>query len=309
MKILITGGAGFIGSQIADKYINIGHDVIIIDNLISGRKEYINKKAVFYPVDIEDKKQINEIFLKEKPDILNHHAAQMSVRNSVEDPLYDARVNIIGLLNLMEAGRQNGLKKVIFASSGGVVYGDAKIIPTSEDYVPKNPLSPYGVSKLTGENYLYFYWKNYDIAFVALRYANVYGPRQNPHGEAGVVAIFSQKLLKSERPTINGTGKQTRDYIFVSDVVDANTKVLDADYIGSLNIGTGKETDVNTIFTHLKSLTKSNLDPLYGPIKMGEQQRSSLDIRSARKSIDWMPKVGLKQGLSMTVDHFQNRHE
>ena len=162
---------------------------------------------------------------------------------------------------------------------------------------------------MTGENYLYFYWKNYDIAFVALRYANVYGPRQNPHGEAGVVAIFSQKLLKSERPTINGTGKQTRDYIFVSDVVDANTKVLDADYIGSLNIGTGKETDVNTIFTHLKSLTKSNLDPLYGPIKMGEQQRSSLDIRSARKSIDWMPKVGLKQGLSMTVDHFQNRHE
>src|SRR3990167_4595613 len=163
MKILITGGAGFIGSQIADKYINIGHDVIIIDNLISGRKEYINKKAVFYPVDIEDKKQINEIFLKEKPDILNHHAAQMRVRNSVEDPLYDARVNIIGLLNLMEAGRQNGLKKVIFASSGGVVYGDAKIIPTSENYQPLMPISPYGIAKLTSEHYLYYYHKAFGL--------------------------------------------------------------------------------------------------------------------------------------------------
>src|SRR3989338_8313119 len=307
MKILITGGAGFIASHISDAYIKRGHNVVVIDNLSTGKKEYLNGKASFYQADIRDRKIVEEIFQKEKPEILNHHAAQISVRHSVEDPLYDSSVNIIGLLNLMEAGRQNGLKKVIFASSGGVVYGDAKIVPTSEDYEPKNPLSPYGISKLTGENYLYFYWKNYDIAFVALRYANVYGPRQNPHGEAGVVAIFSQKLLKSEHPTINGTGKQTRDYIFIDDIVDANIKALETDYIGPLNIGTGKETDVNTIFDELKSLTKSNLEPLYGPPKMGEQQRSSLDIKSARQNINWIPNVSLQHGLSVTVDYFQNK--
>ncbi len=309
MKILITGGAGFIGSHIADKYIELGHEVVIVDSLITGKKEYINKKAVFYQVDITDQKKINEIFQKEKPEILNHHAAQMSVRSSVEDPIFDAQVNIIGFLNLLEAGRKNGLKKIIFASSGGVVYGDASILPTPEDYEPKDPLSPYGVTKLAGEKYLYFYWKNYDISYVALRYANVYGPRQNPHGEAGVVAIFSQRLLKGDRPTINGTGKQTRDYIFVSDVVAANIEVLDNDYIGSLNIGTGMETDVNTIFAQLKALTKSNLKPIYGPPKMGEQQRSCLDIKSAKKNINWKPQVNLKQGLGFTVDYFQNRHE
>lgn len=305
MKIVVTGGAGFIGSHIVDAYIKEGHKVYIIDNLSTGKKENLNLKAKFFESDIRDAKKIDELFKSIKPDILSHHAAQLDVRKSVSDPIYDAEVNIIGLLNLLESGKKNGLKKVIFASSGGVVYGDASIIPTSETYSPLKPLSPYGVAKLTSENYLYYYFKAYNLPFIALRYANVYGPRQDPFGEAGVVAIFIQKLLKGEDPVINGNGKQTRDYVFVKDVVKANVLSLKSDYVGSLNIGTGLETDVNTIFNQLVKSLKSKAIEKHGPAKIGEQKRSALNAFLAGKMLNWHAESSLYSGLVETVEYFK----
>jgi len=304
-KILVTGGAGFIGSHIVDRYLDLGHEVVIIDNLVTGKRENVNPKARFYEVDICNKKAVDNVFSKEKPHILNHHAAQMDVRKSVADPIYDAQANIIGLLNLLESGINNGLKKIIFASSGGVVYGDAEQLPTREDYEPKHPLSPYGVAKLTSEHYLYFYYKNYRLPYVALRYANVYGPRQNPHGEAGVVAIFSQKLLDQKQPIINGDGLQTRDYVYVGDVVNANVLAMEKDISGAFNIGTGEETNVNEIYNLLVKLTSTNFPETHGPAKPGEQKRSCLDTKLAKKILDWQPKVKLEEGLAETVDFFK----
>jgi len=306
MKIMLTGAAGFIGSSIADEYIIKNHDVVILDDLSSGKKEYINPKAKFYQVDIRNTEEIKTIFTKEKPDILNHHAAQMNIRKSVDNPQFDARINILGLLNLLESGVKNGLKKVIFASSGGAVYGDAKIIPTPEDYEPKTPLSPYGVTKYASELYLYFYFKSYDIPYIALRYSNVYGPRQNPHGEAGVVAIFSKSLVKNTPPVINGDGLQTRDYIFIKDVVEANIKALSSKFIGSLNIATSGQTDVLTIFQKLKSISGKNLNPKFGPPKKGEQRKSSLDITRAKEILNWSPQITLDQGLQNTLRYFSH---
>ena len=308
MKILVTGGAGFIASHIVDSYVSAGIKVVIVDNLSTGKMEFINKKARFYKADITDRQQIARILKREKPDIINHHAAQISVRQSVEDPLFDAQVNLIGLLNLLEEGRHFKLKKVIFASSGGVVYGDAKIIPTPETYHPKMPLSPYGVSKLASEHYLNFYCQTYGIAYIALRYSNVYGPRQNPHGEAGVVAIFSRKLLNGQAPLINGDGKQTRDYVFVSDVVEANIKALESKFIGAVNIGTGKETDVIQIFSGIENVVKSGLSGKHGPAKSGEQKRSCLSIQYAQKVLNWRPQVNLSDGLKKTVAYFKSVH-
>lgn len=309
MKIIVTGGAGFIGSHIVDKYIKLGHEVYIIDNLSTGKKENINPKADFYSFDIRDEDKIVSFFEKVKPDLLNHHAAQLDVRKSVADPVYDAEVNIIGLLNLLEAGRKNGLKKVIFASSGGVVYGDAQIIPTAEDYQPLTPVSPYGVAKLASENYLYYYFKACKLPFIALRYGNVYGPRQDPYGEAGVVAIFTEKLLRGEQPIINGDGKQTRDYVFVDDVVSANILSLDSPFIGSVNIGTGIESDVNSIFHLLVKLTGSKALEKHGYPKIGEQRRSVLNIAHAKKLLNWYPKFNLSEGMKKTVDFFRLKYE
>ncbi len=306
MKILVTGGAGFIASHIVDKYIELGHKVVVIDNLSSGKQESIHPKAKFYQADIKDTAKIKEIFVLERPEILNHHAAQMSVRLSVDDPIFDAEVNIIGLLNLLEAGRQNGLKKIIFASSGGVVYGEANVLPTAENYEPKEPLSPYGVSKFASENYLYFYHKNYHIPYIALRYANVYGPRQNPHGEAGVVAIFSLKLLKGERPVVNGDGLQTRDYVYIADVCQANINALENAKTGPFNIGTSRETNVNELFEKLAKVSHTHLSAIHGPPKKGEQKRSALDISRARKWLSWEPKISLSEGLKLTYESFKN---
>jgi len=213
MKILLTGGAGFIGSHIADLLIQQGHQVVIIDNLSRGKEENLNPAAVFYRLDIRDEK-LEKIFSREKPEILNHHAAQVSVRNSVEDPIQDLEINIRGTVHLLELSRRYGVKKVIFASSGGAIYGEQEYFPADENH-PLKPLSPYGVTKLAGEKYLYYYQKNFQLPYVALRYANVYGPRQDPFGEAGVVAIFTQKMLTGATPIINGTGEQTRDYVYV----------------------------------------------------------------------------------------------
>lgn len=308
MKILITGGAGFIASHIADAYIKAGHAVVVIDNLSSGKKEFLNKKLKFYNLDIRIKDAVRQVIKNERPDVINHHAAQISVRTSVENPSLDAQINIEGLLNLLDASMEFRVQKAIFASSGGVVYGDANLIPTPEGYVPLQPLSPYGVSKLSSELYLYFFWKTYKISYIALRYSNVYGPRQNPHGEAGVVAIFSQKLLNGQRPVINGDGRQTRDYIYVEDVVRANIAALESSYVGAVNIATGKETNVVDIFQNLKKITKSNIDPSFGPPKKGEQMKSCLNISLAREKLKWRPKVSLYDGLQKTVDYFKN-HE
>lgn len=305
MKIIVTGGAGFIASHIVDAYLADGHEVAVVDNLSSGKREYVNPKAKFYQADIREKEEIEAIFQKEKPEIINHHAAQISVRSSVEDPINDAEINVLGLLNLLEAGRKNGVKKVIFASSGGVVYGEAKTLPTSEDYLPLLPISPYGISKLAGEFYLNFYFKTYGLNYLALRYANIYGPRQNPHGEAGVVAIFTLKLLKNEVPVINGAGEQTRDYVFVGDVVEANKAALYKDETGSFNIGTTLETNVNEIFGNLQKIIGSSIKAKHGPAKTGEQQRSCLDCKLAQKILDWQPKISLQEGLSKTVEYFK----
>lgn len=305
MKILVTGGAGFIASHIVDAYINLGHDVVVVDNLSSGRREFINKKAKFYQADIRDRDKINDIFVKERPKVINHHAAQISVRNSVEDPINDAEINILGLLNLLEEGRKIGVKKIIFASSGGVVYGEATVIPTPEDYNPLQPLSPYGVTKLASEYYLNFYYTTYGIQYFALRYSNVYGPRQNPHGEAGVVAIFSLKLLNGEIAVINGDGRQTRDYVYVGDVVEVNKIALTSSQAGPFNIGTGIETNVLEIYQNIKEIIGAKITAKHGPAKSGEQKRSCLDLKKAKKILSWEPKVTLGQGLEKTVEYFR----
>lgn len=304
MKILITGGAGFIASHISDAYIKRGHHVVVIDNLFTGKKEYLNPKASFYQADIRDRKIVEEIFQKEKPEVLNHHAAQISVRYSVEDPRNDASINLLGLLNLLEAGKPF-LKKVIFASSGGVVYGEADKMPTPEDYVPLCPLSPYGVAKLAGEYYLNYYQKNFGIAGVSLRYSNVYGPRQNPHGEAGVVAIFSKKVINGEAPVINGDGLQTRDYVYVGDVVSANQLVLAKDVSGPFNIGTGIETNVVGIWQKIARITGTDIKAVHGLAKPGEQKRSVLHNSLAWEKLAWQPLVDLDSGLKETVKFFK----
>lgn len=305
MKILVTGGAGFIGSNIADTYIELGHDVLIIDNLSSGKKENINPKAKFFKADIRNAHAIKTIFAKEKPDILNHHAAQINLRKSISDPVFDADVNIVGLLNLLEAGIKNNLKKVIFASSGGAIYGEAKILPTPENYEPKQPLSPYGITKMMSEYYLNYYFNNYGLHFAILRYSNVYGPRQDPFGEGGVVAIFTQKLLKQKKPVINGDGKQTRDFVYVKDVVEANVLALNKNVNTAINIATGVETSVNKLCNLLSNKTNTFFSEIHGSSKLGDQQKSVLDIASARKILGWRPRTSLNKGLNQTINFFR----
>ena len=307
MRILVTGGAGFIASHIVDAYLGLGHVVSVIDNLSSGQEKFINPAAHFYKADITDAAALKDLFSREKPEVLNHHAAQMEVRRSVSDPKFDAQVNIIGLLNLMETGKNHGLKKVIFASSGGAIYGDADILPTPENF-PVRPASPYGVSKFTSELYLDFYAQTYGLPFVALRYGNVYGPRQNPHGEAGVVAIFTEKLLAGESPVINGDGEQARDFVFVTDVVNANVRALEQTEKLQVNIGTGQKTTVNTIFQELVKLTGSTARETHGPAKPGEQRVSVLKTELAQSKLAWTPQVTLTAGLARTVSYFKNEN-
>ena len=295
MKILVTGGAGFIGSHIVDAYIAAGHEVGVIDDLSSGKRENLHPRARFYYEDIQSQ-AVRKILLQERPEVLNHHAAQMNVRHSVADPLFDARVNILGFLNLLEGAREAGVEKIIFASSGGTVYGEQEVF-SSEGH-KTSPVSPYGVSKKTGEDYLFYYQTAFGLSYIAFRYANVYGPRQDPHGEAGVVAIFTERFLSATQPVINGDGKQTRDYVFVRDVVQANLSALKTNYIGPLNIGTGRETDVNALFALLKSLTASALPESYGPAKPGEQRRSALNCRQASAVLGWRPEVELEEGAT-----------
>lgn len=305
MRILVTGGAGFIGSHIVDTYINAGHDVLVVDDLSTGKRENLNPKARFIQADIQDP-TVRQLIVQEKIEILNHHAAQMDVRRSVADPLFDARINILGMLNLLEGAREAGVKKILFASSGGTVYGEQEAFPATEDH-PTRPICPYGVSKRTGEHYLYFYNVEYRMPYIALRYANIYGPRQDPHGEAGVVAIFTLRLLSGEQPVINGDGKQTRDYVFVGDVARANLAALQTDYTGSINIGTGIETDVNQLFAHLRQCVGSSTPETHGPAKPGEQRRSVLAWEQANRLLGWRPEIRIEEGLRQTVEYFRTR--
>jgi UDP-glucose 4-epimerase len=303
MKILITGGAGFIASHIVDAYIQLNHEVYIIDDLSTGQARNINSSAKVYTVDIADPKA-GRLIAEIQPHVLNHHAAQMDVRRSVADPAFDARVNIIGFINLLEACKDTGVKRVIFSSSGGAVYGDREPIPATEAHETL-PLSPYGVSKLTGELYLGYYSMAFGLPYVALRYANVYGPRQSTKGEAGVVAIFISQLLAGKNPVINGDGKQTRDYVFVGDVVRANIAALDSESIGAVNIGTGKETDVVTLCELLREGVGSRVKPVHGPAKLGEQRRSCLDTSLASAVFGWRPEVTLEEGLRRTIAYYR----
>lgn len=303
MKIMVSGGAGFIGGHVATACVQAGHEVVVVDDLSSGKRENVPAAAQFYRMDVRDP-AMREIFERERPEVLNHHAAQMDVRRSVADPVFDARVNLIGLLNLMESGRDSGLRRVVFASSGGTVYGEQEVFPATEEH-PTRPLCPYGVAKLASEQYLFFYRTTYGIPYVALRYANVYGPRQNPHGEAGVVAIFSERLLRAQDAVVNGDGLQTRDYVFVGDIVKANLLALEADYCGALNIGTGIETDVVTLFHAIREQAGSGAPEKHGPAKSGEQRRSVLDPGRAREVLGWQPTVPLERGLAETVEFFR----
>ena len=305
MKCLVTGGAGFIGSHLVDKLIKEGHKVVVIDNLSTGRKENLNPKAKFYKIDICSYR-ISQIFKKEKPEVVFHYAAQIDVRKSVKDPVEDAKINILGTLNILENCKKYNIRKVIFASTGGAIYGDADIVPTPETY-PELPLSPYGIAKLTIEKHLSYYYKVFGLPYVSLRLANVYGPRQNSKGEAGVVAIFCDKMLSKKQPIINGDGKQTRDFVFVDDVVEANISALKKDKVGIFNIGTARETDVNTLFKKLRELTDSKCAKIHGPTLPGEQKRSCLDYSEAKRELGWQPKYSLDKGLKKTVEWFRNK--
>ncbi|OGY44952.1 MAG: UDP-glucose 4-epimerase [Candidatus Buchananbacteria bacterium RIFCSPHIGHO2_02_FULL_38_8] len=302
-KILVTGGAGFIGSNLVDALIDQGQEVLVVDNLSTGNKANLNSKAKFFELDIQDKK-LAEIFEKEKPEIVFHAAAQIDVRKSVEDPIWDASQNILGSINLFENCKQFKVKKIIFSSTGGAIYGDTDKIPTTEKQ-PELPISPYGIAKLAIEKYLNYYYRVFSLPYIALRYSNVYGPRQNSKGEAGVVAIFCDKLLAGQAPIINGDGKQTRDYVYVGDVVRANLLALESSQIGVYNIGTSIETDVNQLVSSIKENIKADVEFSHGPAKAGEQQKSCIDFARAKKELGWQPEVTLEEGIKKTVDWFK----
>ena len=304
-KILLTGGAGFIGSHLAEAFLRQGHEVAVVDNLSSGRREQVPAGAQFYPYDIQSQ-ETSDLIGRWRPQVLAHHAAQMSVRLSVEDPLMDARENILGSLNLFQAAAGVGMEKILFASTGGAMYGDQAPVPAREEDRPM-PECPYGVAKLAVEHYLHFYQREYGITPICLRYANVFGPRQNGLGEAGVVAIFIEKFLAGEQPLINGDGLQTRDFVCVEDVVAANLAALDYPRAGVFNIGTGRETDILTVYRQLQGIIGSPRGPAHGPAKPGEQRRSALDSTRARKLLDWQPRLTLAEGLARTVAAFRER--
>jgi UDP-glucose 4-epimerase len=305
MNILVTGGAGFIGSNIVDAYLHAGHTVVIVDDLSTGNIENVNPKAKFHRIDLRDP-AVETVFKETKIDVINHHAAQMDVRKSVADPKFDASVNILGMLNVMELGVKYGVKKVIFSSTGGAIYGEQDYFPADEQH-PLRPLSPYGVAKLATEKYLFYYHAVYGLQHVILRYANIYGPRQNPHGEAGVIAIFADKMLKGEQPVINGDGKQTRDYVYVSDVVRANVLALTHSSSDIFNIGTGIENDVNTLFRIIKKFSGVACEEKHGEAKIGEQLRSVIDHSKAKKILGWEPTIMLDEGLRRTVEFFREK--
>ena len=307
MKILVTGGAGFIGSHVVDKYISLGHDVVVIVNLSTGKERNINKKALFYQIDICNK-NIEFIIEKEKPDILNHHAAQISVPASVKNPILDAEINVLGFLNLLQNCVKYNLKKVIFISSGGAIYGEAEEFPTSETYQPI-PLSPYAIHKFVSEKYLHYYYTKYNLNYTTLRYANVYGPRQMPEGEAGVVSIFINRLLKEEASCIYTYKSEPegmiRDYVYVNDVVRANVLALDSANTEAINIGTGTQTTTLCLYNEISKQLNKRIKPLFDEPRPGDIRKSCLNIEKAKNILNWMPEYSLEQGIKDTIENYQ----
>lgn len=313
MNILVTGGAGFVGSHVVDAYIAQGHDVAVIDNLSTGYREFLNPGARFYCVDIADREAVHSVFAHERFDLVNHHAAQVDVRISVADPLRDARTNITGLLTLLDACREFSVKKFIFISSGGVIYGEPEELPVPES-APKKPISPYGVAKLASEFYLFSAKQTWGLEYIALRYANVYGPRQTPKSEATVISTFARALSRGEPVTIFGDGEQTRDFVFIQDVVSANllaterlssiNHALRISFIDDLafNVGTGQETSVNQLLKRFVQTLKRECDVRYAPERPGELRRNALDISKAKQLLGFTPKTSLEDGLRKTME-------
>lgn len=303
MNVLITGGAGFIASHVTDAYVAAGHQVTVLDNLSSGQREYLNPQAEFIEADVTDAERVKQIILEIKPEVINHHAAHIQVGNSVKNPQFDATVNILGILNVMEAAKDAGVKKVIFASTGGAMYGN-KPTPFTEE-MKEEPVSPYGVSKRSSELYLNYYYQQYGIPYVVLRYANVYGPRQNPHGESGVIAIFSEMIAQGKAPVINGTGTNTRDYVFVDDVVKANLAALESTFVGALNIGTAREISTNDVFRAVVAEFGTNTPEKHGEARPGEQVTSSLSYAKAEEVLGWKPSVSFEEGVKQVVEWYK----
>ena len=305
MRILVTGGAGFIGSHLVDAYLAAGHEVGVVDDLSTGVRENVNAAARFWEADIRSS-ALPDIIRDFRPATVSHHAAQMSVSFSAREPRTDAEINILGTLNLLEAAVGSGVQRVIFASTGGAMYGDQGVLPSGEKTMPA-PVSPYGVAKLAVEKYLHAFHVMHGLQAVALRYANVYGPRQNPHGEAGVVAIFCRGILEGRSLTINGDGKQTRDYVYVGDIVAANLRATDIvldQGVPVLNIGTGEEASVNDLVRLLGETTGRPLRSQHAPPRPGEQRRSALDAGLARATLAWEPGTDLRTGLAQTFQWF-----
>lgn len=307
MKILVTGGAGFIGSHISDAYLAAGHEVCIVDDLSSGHRENIPEGARFYECDIRSD-ELERVFAKERPDVVNHQAAKANVRESFEEPMLYADVNVVGSVNVLECCRKYETKRVIYASTGGAVYGEPEYLPVTEDH-PINPLDPYGASKHHVEHYLSLYFRNFGISYAALRYPNVYGPRQDPNGEAGVVAIFAAKMLKGETPVINGAGDQERDFVHVYDVARASVLALDRTDGKIINLGSGVGASVNTIVKALVNSSGYKGPVEHGPAKLGEVYRIFLESSPAEQLLGWKPEISVQEGIESTVEDFRNRLE
>ena len=301
MRILVTGGAGFIGSNVADRFLELGHEVAVFDDLSTGFREFVPARAKFYAGDLADAAAVERCIADYRPDIVSHHAAQMDVRKSVTDPIFDARVNVLGSIGLLQACTRHGVRKVNYASTGGALYGEGRQLPATEDH-PVNPESPYGASKHTVEHYLFMWKVLHGLDYTVLRYPNVYGPRQNPHGEAGVNAIFIGLMLQGKRPRIFGDGNAVRDYLFVSDVVDANVIALEKGSGEILNLGTGVGTSVNDIVRELQVILGFPEGAIHDPARAGEIQRIYLDASRAKAVLGWTPKVGFADGLRRTVE-------
>jgi UDP-glucose 4-epimerase len=301
VRILITGGAGFIGSNVADGFAAAGHDLAVLDNLSTGFREFVPRGARFYHADLNDAGAVDRCLAEFRPEVVDHHAAQIDVRKSVADPVFDATTNILGGIRLLEACTRHGVRKFIYASTGGALYGEGRELPATEEH-PVNPESPYGVSKHTLEHYLYLWKLLHGLDSTVLRYPNVYGPRQNPHGEAGVNAIFIGLMLQGKRPHIFGSGEQVRDYLYVADVVGANLRALDRGSGAVVNLGTGVPTSVNDIVRELNRILDARIDPLYEAARPGEIQRIYLDASRARHVLGWTPTVSFAAGLERTVE-------